>query len=296
MKNAPNSAQSGVPDDFVGPMAYRRCTSCSETKPLLSFSVHSASKFRRNPVCKVCNTARSSEYFYAHRAEISVKSKVYRQENAEQLKKSKAEYFQRHREAIVANRRAQREAEPDRWHAYWASYYAHTKDRPGYQEYRAAYNATPEARARKLSQNRETRYADPAKAAEYQRQYRAANADKVRQLNADRYAKDVCDPSSRLSQARTARTRHIGSDGFMSWSEFRGVLRIARDMSAQTGIPHVVDHIYPLVSDRVCGLNTPANLRVVPKEVNTGKYNKLLASLSHEHFATEPWEVYDDAQ
>ena len=49
----------------------------------------------------------------------------------------------------------------------------------------------------------------------------------------------------------------------------------ARTKTLETGIPHEVDHIIPLVSDYVCGLHVPNNLRVVTRYENRSKQNKL---------------------
>lgn len=45
------------------------------------------------------------------------------------------------------------------------------------------------------------------------------------------------------------------------------------EMTRRTGIPHTLDHIVPLNHPRVCGLNVPWNLRVVPKAANANKLN-----------------------
>jgi len=49
----------------------------------------------------------------------------------------------------------------------------------------------------------------------------------------------------------------------------------ARTKTLETGIPHEVDHIIPLVSNYVCGLHVPNNLRVVTRYENRSKQNKL---------------------
>ena len=45
-------------------------------------------------------------------------------------------------------------------------------------------------------------------------------------------------------------------------------------MTRVTGIVHNVDHIEPLISDLVCGLHVPANLRITTQFVNYSKNNR----------------------
>jgi 5-methylcytosine-specific restriction endonuclease McrA len=60
-------------------------------------------------------------------------------------------------------------------------------------------------------------------------------------------------------------------------SEIRQLYQIAMTMTQTTGEQYVVDHIVPLRSEEVCGLHVPWNLRVVTREENLRKSNKLLA-------------------
>lgn len=49
----------------------------------------------------------------------------------------------------------------------------------------------------------------------------------------------------------------------------------AMTMTKITGERYVVDHIIPLISDEVCGLHVPWNLRVITQEENLKKSNKI---------------------
>jgi 5-methylcytosine-specific restriction endonuclease McrA len=49
----------------------------------------------------------------------------------------------------------------------------------------------------------------------------------------------------------------------------------AQRLTETTGERYVVDHIVPLISDVVCGLHVPWNLRVITQEENLKKSNKL---------------------
>ena len=56
----------------------------------------------------------------------------------------------------------------------------------------------------------------------------------------------------------------------------RKLYKHARTMTALTGERYVVDHIIPLISEEVCGLHVPWNLRVITQEENLKKSNKLV--------------------
>ena len=59
-------------------------------------------------------------------------------------------------------------------------------------------------------------------------------------------------------------------------SEIRQLYQIAITMTKTTGEQYVVDHIVPLRSEFVCGLHVPWNLRVIPRQENLLKSNKLI--------------------
>lgn len=60
------------------------------------------------------------------------------------------------------------------------------------------------------------------------------------------------------------------------WADRAALLKLQRQrdwMTVATGIEHVLDHLVPLNHPHVCGLTVPANLLVVPREVNAAKSN-----------------------
>lgn len=50
----------------------------------------------------------------------------------------------------------------------------------------------------------------------------------------------------------------------------------AQQLTSITGEQYAVDHIIPLINDAVCGLHVPWNLRVITREENLLKSNKLV--------------------
>lgn len=62
------------------------------------------------------------------------------------------------------------------------------------------------------------------------------------------------------------------------WADMRAIAAIylERDrISRLTGIPHEVDHIYPLQGKLCCGLHVACNLRIIPASENRRKWNKM---------------------
>lgn len=60
------------------------------------------------------------------------------------------------------------------------------------------------------------------------------------------------------------------------WSDLAAIEALyaqAERVTARTGVPHHVDHFYPLRSKTMCGLHVPANMRIIPDVVNVRKGN-----------------------
>lgn len=78
--------------------------------------------------------------------------------------------------------------------------------------------------------------------------------------------------------ARVARRRSAKIQATPLWADFDAIEKIyaeARRLSDETGVPHEVDHIYPLRGKNVCGLHVHTNLRIVTRRINRSKGNKI---------------------
>ncbi len=115
-----------------------------------------------------------------------------------------------------------------------------------------------------------------------------SNQDKVKQAAATRpveikrqYRNAWKEANKTQVRADTKARRRKHRQATLPWlsrrqkSEIRHLYQIAITMTQTTGEQYVVDHIYPLRSDVVCGLHVPWNLRVMTQEENLKKSNSL---------------------
>ena len=96
------------------------------------------------------------------------------------------------------------------------------------------------------------------------RKYKEANPELYKALT-----------SVRKRRHRKASPRWLTKDQKLA---MRHLYLQAMELTKLTGERYVVDHIVPLISDEVCGLHVPWNLRVITQEENLRKSNKLLES------------------
>lgn len=91
---------------------------------------------------------------------------------------------------------------------------------------------------------------------------------------------NVCGEYRELLLKASAKRRHAAMRfATPLWADFQAIRAIyerCRNLSAESGITHHVDHIVPIQARRVCGLHVPDNLRIIPATDNLRKCNKLL--------------------
>lgn len=120
-----------------------------------------------------------------------------------------------------------------------------------------------------------------------QRYYEANKADVIAKARAtpnelkNAYRKRWKDENLLSIRADTKARRRKHRSATPPWltrkekSEIRAMYQAAILSSKTTGERYVIDHIYPLRSDVVCGLHVPWNLRIITQQENLNKSNAL---------------------
>ncbi len=119
---------------------------------------------------------------------------------------------------------------------------------------------------RKYANNRVARYAS-------HRKWVAANPEKVRDLEKKQRAKDPAKWLMALARRRDAVRR--ATPAWADLVAIKAIYEEAINTTQRTGIPHVVDHYYPLRGRMVCGLHVENNLRVITHAENAWKLNRM---------------------
>lgn len=154
----------------------------------------------------------------------------------------------------------------------------------------------PEYKRKHYQANKE-KYIARAKA------WKEANPDKIKESSARRYSKkkdhilaktrewySTQTPEANRARAKSWRDANPGKSGFYcanrrsrvanqtpSWVDLKdleGYYVMAARLTKCTGIPHHVDHIFPIKGKNSSGLHVPWNLQVIPAHINHKKHNK----------------------
>ncbi len=79
--------------------------------------------------------------------------------------------------------------------------------------------------------------------------------------------------NARIANRRAAKIR--ATPAWANQQKIAEIYAEARRLTKATGIRHEVDHIYPLQSDKVCGLHWEANLQIITEFENIQKLNRM---------------------
>jgi len=145
------------------------------------------------------------------------------------------------------------------------------KSRAEYQrEWRKANKAKSSAYSKKWrDDNKEMR-------AEIVASWRARNPGKVAAMNARGGKKWAANnPAIRMASVRNRQAAKINrTPKWADKEKMKAVYIEAQRLTAETGINHEVDHIYPLQGDTVSGLHVENNLQVITMTENRKKGKK----------------------
>lgn len=221
----------------------KTCSACLIEKDISCFSKGKGVGGKRSK-CKQC----ISEYNSS--PEVSIKNKdrkrKYRSENKDNILRYAKDYQKRNSEYIASYQKEYRTLNAGKISAQKKEYAACNKDRMALLK--KAYSIS----------NREHKK-------EYDKEYylRMKGVNKA------------------LANYRLSRYRAAKRMATPTWSNWLDALLvkeqyiIAETLSVVTGIPHQVDHIIPLVSNKVCGLHTVLNLQVITAKENQSKNNRI---------------------
>ena len=129
---------------------------------------------------------------------------------------------------------------------------------------------------------------NPAKIAGYTKKWNAANPEKRKAVVADWRARNPenvarmnklagakwSKANPGLVRARVARRRAAKLQRTPPWAnqeQIKAIYKEAVRLTKETGIPHEVDHIYPLQGKFVSGLHVETNLQILTRSKNRSK-------------------------
>lgn len=122
--------------------------------------------------------------------------------------------------------------------------------------------------------------ANPEKRKAIEKAWKKANPEKVKQYSRDAGKKWAANNSGHRLEIVRARqlAKRQRTPPWADRSAIRAVYIEAARMTKVTGIPHEVDHIYPLQGESVSGLHVHNNLQVITRYQNRSKGTKTCAA------------------
>jgi hypothetical protein len=227
-------------DSHERPADSKTCSKCGKTKPLAEFG-----KVRGKPRndCKECVNERSKQSYQRNKESVLKRCAEYRCANQDKVKAYMSKWYNENKEHVLNrckeynSREDVRIRESERQKAYYLANRDEIQDRR-----KRYYEENPEAQKRRD---------------EWLTQYYEKNKPKFAAKALKRLAKKL--------------------QAIPPWADMDAIEAIYKEaarVTAETGIPHEVDHIIPLQGKSVSGLHVETNLRVITASANRSKGNK----------------------
>lgn len=114
------------------------------------------------------------------------------------------------------------------------------------------------------------------------RKYERENRDKLNQKRRELYHSDI-DKYRARSNFYTTRRKNSTPDWCNDYKdEWERIYNNRLQIEKDTGIKHHIDHIIPVINDKVCGLSVPWNYQIITEEENIRKSNKFDGTYDNE--------------
>jgi hypothetical protein len=208
---------------------------------------------------KASRTAAMRKYRLAHPEKMREINRRYLAKNREKIRARRADYLRRYR----LEHKEQRSA---------AGKLRYAKKRDEILARQKVRLQDPETRAHRNAWQRKYQHENRAYMSAHCAKWRKANPEKFAEVQARFYANN---PG--IVAAYAAQRRALKAMATPPWVDREALARVyveASRRSLETGVPHDVDHVWPLRGDGFVGLHVPWNLRVIPAVENNRKRNR----------------------
>ena len=128
---------------------------------------------------------------------------------------------------------------------------------------------SPEARARAAARSREWR--------KHNKENRSEIAKEWKRERQREYYRNNTAKHRAYYAARKEHSKNHAAPAWLTpeqWAEMEAFYVEARRLTAETGVLHTVDHIWPIKGRTSCGLHVPWNLQILTGTENDKKGNK----------------------
>lgn len=225
----------------------RDCTKCERTKPLTKFSLARRGRFGRSARCKTCDLA----YRLANKTRIrEVDAAAYAAADPERRRAISRDYYVANRERVRAQHDEYRSAHREEKAKQDAAYYAANRERLRAQA--SAYRAAnlPEVTRRNAEYRAKIRADEDldAKNRAYQADYRAANLDQIRKIQAAYYLANYEKICERVAAWRAAQP----IERLTAMARARRGTRRARELDAQITGPVLTATLMQILAEGEC--------------------------------------------
>lgn len=233
-----------------------------------------AEKERRmnNPELK----KKRKDYYEQNKKALGEKQKAYVSKNKDAVKERSKKWYDKKRTDRTNDELAYIH---QNWTLLYCAYIVYESDRKDNRR-RGKRNYYHRNKEKSLSRSKKYATENMDTIKEYKKKYRIDNIDKIKKWDKEWRLKNQ---DRRNYHNATRRCNKLNVTPPWITKDDKGVMvefyKRARELSIETGIPHHVDHIFPLKGKDSMGLHVPWNLRIITETENVTKGNRIDISL-----------------